>query len=492
MNKVTYDNWEHGRRVFYSEFEACVSKYSTPGLLAALAETSASMTEFSGFQQNWATLAPWTISGIARQAIISSNRSKGLPFDSQGYRRAANLFGQIEVNPVGKFEAYPFLAGKAHEQFPFQLSAKEDLTRTLAVLLDTPVEFTGHKTKADFDDLVGTPIEDLANSTFMLYGLAKAARGVITRGAIEAIVNETADKLPSFDSLWATLNRLSASVEEARADALGAPQFKNGLQKFGYNPLIRTPFIRLNDDLFLAPQTYYILRSCSLENIYYAGMKRWPKQFGFDLGRRVEAYTGRQLKQTGNLEIHPEIPWRGNLSIDWFVITPAATILIECKSAHPTLDSRVGAATGAQSAANKLLPAYTQIQKTVAELKNSNDAFAHIPKDKPLVALIVTAEPIYLANFEEVREYLPDTDIPILTLCLRDLESLATLPPDVLGETLLKIGSDPELSRMDMYLSVKQVIGNYRLDLRNELIDTAYLKYVMPDHLVTPANESPS
>ena len=213
MSTVKYQSWEAARRVFYSEFESKVRKYAPLELLAQLDQMSSSMDEFSGFQNTWATLAPWTISGIARQSILSSNRAGGQHIDRPAFRRIANLFDQIDVRPNGKFETYTFLAGKAHEQFSYQLSGKEDLSRTLSVLLDTPVNFKGQKSKADLDALLGAPLDDLATSTFVLYGMARAAKGVITRNAIEQLVQETPDKLPSFASIWATLERLSATID---------------------------------------------------------------------------------------------------------------------------------------------------------------------------------------------------------------------------------------------------------------------------------------
>ena len=51
--------------------------------------------------------------------------------------------------------------------------------------------------------------------------------------------------------------------------------------------------------------------------------------FGTEFGYRVEACTGSQLRHTGELEVLPEIGWgkkKGKLSVDWFLITSAATI----------------------------------------------------------------------------------------------------------------------------------------------------------------------
>ena len=392
----------------------------------------------------------------------------------------ASLYGRIEVLTGDKFELHPYFSRTSFEQFPYQLSGKEYLTRTRSVVLDTPVDIKRMKTKADFDELLGAPIDDLATSTFILYGIAKVNKGMITPAQIQELVDGNADRVPSYDSIMATLDRLSASIEGARPDALQAEQFKGGLQKYGYNPLTRTPFIRVTNDFFIAPQTFFILRACTLENFYYLGMRRWPKLFGSDLGHRAEAYTGLQLQHTGELEVYPEITWDGKKSIDWFVVTSAVTLLIECKSARANMDTRVGAASAAPSIADKLAWPSQQIDKTVIEIENDNPAFDHIPTDLPMVGLIVTAEPLYNGNFAEVRKLIPEPKIPILSLPIRDLESLATLSPEVLGETLLKIANDPDLSQWDVFSSVRELLGKYREEKPNTLLDASYLRHVLP------------
>jgi hypothetical protein len=480
MAKVEYENWEHARRTLYSEFEREVRKYEPQLLLTTLAHISADTDDFSGMKQEWRQRPPWAFSGIARQSILSSNRSDGLPITNNGMARMLNLYSKIEVETRERLNVHQLLVRTSFEQFPYQLSPKEDLSRVLAVLIDTPVRFKGMKTEADLDDLLGAPLSDVASSTFVLYSLAKSNQGTVTRTFIEHLASDMGSKLPSAKSILATLDRLSATIEEARADGFTVEQFKGGYQKYSYNPLTKTPFIRLNDDTYIAPQTFFILRSCSLESIYYLGMRKWPKQFGADLGHRIEAYTGRQLNHAGDLEVHPEVEWNGNKSIDWFVITPSVTILVECKSARATMDTRVGAATTAKSMSDKLRKGFDQIDKTVKEIGTQNPAFNHLPKDKPMLGLIVTAEPLYNANFTEVRAYLPESKVPILTISLRDLEGLLTRPKESLGDALLQIATDPALSTWDVSGAIRKILGDIPDDRRNCLIDEAYELHLVP------------
>jgi hypothetical protein len=484
MTTGTFANWEDARRVHYSEFEACVRKYDPMSVLIAMAGYSASLPEAEGFQTKWSTVAPWAISAIARQTIMSSNRfGTRRQLDDAGFRRMLNLFRQVDVTPQAGFELHQFLVGAAHQQFAYSISAKEEMARTLAVLLDTPASRPDCLNESALDELVGAPIRDLASSTFVLWAIARENQGVVRREAIAKLASETQGKVPSAESMLATLDRLTATLEEARADGLDAPQFKGGLQKYAYNPLTRTPFIRFDDETVIAPQTRYVLQACSLEAIFYLGQRAKVPNFGSDLGLRVEGYAGRQLRHTGQLDVHPEVSWRDKKSIDWFVITPAATILVECKSAHSTLEIRAGSETSAEDTAVKLGLAINQINRTISQIHNRNPKFAHIPTDRPFVGVIVTAEPIYVANAKDVRDHMPEPAVPTLTMALRELESISTLEPDTLGSTLLRIASDGFLSTIEPFSALRKVLGDYRVDRPNVLINEAFKRHVMPDHL---------
>ncbi len=481
MSSGQFANWEDARRVQFSEFEACVRKYDPMSVLIAMARVSASMPEAEGFQATWANVAPWTVSAIARQAILSSGRfGTRRPLDDAGFRRLLNLFRGVDVTPHTGFEFHQFLVGAAHEQFSYSVSVKEEVARTLAVLLDTPAARPDSLSESDLSNLVGAPIRDLASSTFVLWASARANHGIVQRETMRTLAREAPGNVPAAESLLATLDRLTATLDEARADGLAAPQFKGGLRKYAYNPLTRTPFIRVDEETVVAPQTAFVLGSCSLEAVYYLGQRAKIPNFGSDLGLRVEAYTGRQLRHTGQLDVHPEISWSDKKSIDWFVVTPAATILVECKSAHSTLEIRAGSPTTAEDTTAKLGPAIQQINRTVSQIRNHNPKFAHIPADRPFVGVIVTAEPIYGANDQEVRELMPEPVAPTITIALRELESISTLDPDSLGNALLRIASDATLSTYEPFSALKSVLGDYRIDRPNALVDEAFKRHIMP------------
>jgi hypothetical protein len=478
--------WEEARRVRYSEFESAVQQYEPIELLQIMAEKSSRMGEFQGFSQSWGRLAPWTLSGIARSSIMTSNRNRGKHLDDRGFRRLAFLFELVETTDRDHFEVVPFLLGKAHEQSPYQLSAKEDLIRTVLLMLETKISYKNAKSASDWADVLNAPLEDAALSTLALYAVARENGGVFNRELMKYSYMDNIHDLAPVSSVMGTLDRLTATLQEARLDAVAAPQLKDGWRKYGYNPLTKTPLIDLGGGNLCIPQTQLVLRSFSPENLYYLGWKKWKDDFGTELGYRIEAYTGDQLNHTGRLDILPEIQWgkkNSKLSVDWFLITPSATFLIECKSARTTLSARAGDPTAVQTISKKLEYAYEQINTTFKEIKSGNSSFAAIPRDRPMIGLVVTAEPCYLANTDDVRKMLPDTEIPVLTVSLREIEFLSSLPGEVIGDALVRITNDPELMTYDLHNSIETALGEKISGWRNKLIDDAYLKYVMPERL---------
>jgi len=80
-----------------------------------------------------------------------------------------------------------------------------------------------------------------------------------------------------------------------------------------------------------------------------------------------------------------------------------------------------------------------QINRTIAEITAKNPQFSAIPADRPVLGIIVTAEPFYLANTPWVRDLTEEPSVPTVVASLRDLEFLVTLPSELLQNRLLDI-----------------------------------------------------
>jgi hypothetical protein len=205
--------------------------------------------------------------------------------------------------------------------------------------------------------------------------------------------------------------------------------------RFDYNPLVATPFVDLGDGEPVAPATTLILRTVTPGGLYYAGMAEHGKAFADDLGVLFEHYIGRQLKLIDGARVEPEIVFGkggGSKSVDWFVVLPNLVILVEVKSRRLGPAARAGDAMLLESLSETLGGAKKQLSRTVQRLAAHDPAFAHIPIDRPMLGLIVTAEPYYTAP-----SYLLDhdvaliaggslLDVPVAAASARDIESLVT------------------------------------------------------------------
>jgi hypothetical protein len=215
-------------------------------------------------------------------------------------------------------------------------------------------------------------------------------------------------------------------------------------------------------------------------------MRQWAgDNFGAALGMRVQAYTGRQLRHSGEHTVIEEFRWeqkkRGGVdSSDWFLVTPQVTVLIQCKSARMGYAANAGTSDGVKQANTVLGKAFGQIRNNADEIRAGNPAYAHIPADRPLVGLVVTAEPFYTANTPPVREVLPDLGIPIMTISLREFELLAALSPSEVGAGLEDIVANDELYTWPLALALPKVLPNLHEGRDNSLLSDAYETAFLP------------
>ncbi len=77
------------------------------------------------------------------------------------------------------------------------------------------------------------------------------------------------------------------------------------------------------------------------------------------------------------------------------MILPHLVVLVEVKSRRLGPAARAGDATLMNSLSETLGGARKQLTRTVSHLADNHPAFTHIPTDRPMLGLIVTAEPFY-------------------------------------------------------------------------------------------------
>ena len=323
----------------FTDFRQVVRKHRPSALLPVLAAEACAMGEPPYDLQRLRARSPWAIAAAARESLLHGNEHRAEVVTNGDINRIYNAFNNIYEHHRSDIErsVHAILTRTAYEQFPYQESIFEEVSRTHALLVDGADKINAKVlTEHAWEDLLGAPLGQIVGATFFLSVAANENNGWYDPAWTERDdLDDIFDRWPR-DVIRRRADQLSASVEEFKADYEANPQAPAGWERYGYNPLWTTPFIKMGDGRLLAPQPRLILRTVSPGALYYRGIKKWDKGFGSDFGRLTERYVGRHLKTIEGAEVHPEIVYKKgqNRSIDWFLIFPSVVVMLEVKSAR--------------------------------------------------------------------------------------------------------------------------------------------------------------
>ena len=164
--------------------------------------------------------------------------------------------------------------------------------------------------------------------------------------------------------------------------------------------------------------------------MYYLGIKRWGQAFVCDMGELLEDYIGRQLASMPGVEVHPEVTYneRRNVisSVDWIVVFDDLVLLVEAKATRTPAAARAADITAQGTYEATLGKAFKQVNRTYRALQARVPAFNHIPVDRPMLGLVATLDPWYMAN-SMAREFLPAPEIPTMVASAREVEHLVAI-----------------------------------------------------------------
>jgi len=413
--------------ITYRQFIDEVRRYNTADLITALAALDPKWSQVGSTYDQWRDLSPWGLAAIARESLLYGN-----------VHRASRPIGEAEIRHLHLLFANTYerrdleerdgpleiLTRHTHEQFPFQESDFEEITRSIAVLRFARAATTDTTLTDDqVDGLLGVPLELGVGAAVAIWLICQAHKGQWID------VLEEPQFMEAFEGVSPGAVREvreSLTIDQAgfkaAYESVPAPTSPH-LTRWGYNPLSRYPLIRLPDGSIVAPQPRYILRRVSLGSLYYTGMEQHGTSFSRALGPVVERYVGQQLCLVSGGLLNPEITWGQpeKKSVDWFLVLPDCVVLIEVKSTRLTLGARSGDVDLVQKLQQALDKARGQVDKSAELVRQQHPAFMHIPNDRPLFGLIVTAEPVYIANSPWVDERLRAMDTPTRIKSLRYL-----------------------------------------------------------------------
>ncbi|MCE0510394.1 NERD domain-containing protein [Microbacterium sp. KKR3/1] len=242
-------------------------------------------------------------------------------------------------------------------------------------------------------------------------------------------------------------------------------------EPFSFNPLFASPLISDVANHFVAPCFPAIEVRASALGILHEGSNRWGEAFRRDAGHLFEQYVGRQLRQIRGAEVLPEQEIgpkkaRGK-SIDWFVVMPEAVLLIECKGMAPDRALQEGLGS-VEQAHRRLDKPIVQINKTAKALASGDVGLSAVPRDRPLVALVVTFGNFAVANAPNVRESLTVAEVPTAFVGVDFLEALVTTDPVEMSRYFAQ-ATAPEGRPGVLPMEDLDLIGG-----SNELLDDAF------------------
>jgi hypothetical protein len=481
----------------YRAFRQACRAFRPTDLVRAIAKKSASLGEPPYPSRTKNQYPPWGLAAAARESILFGNEYRHKVADDKALTALMHKFQiamDISNEEIKGGDLLLSLTTRlAHEQIPYAESAFEEVSRSHAWLVEGIGEVdTQVITEASLAQMLdGISLREAIGATFFMQVGAFQNEGRFEPGWLDQ---------PNFANVFEVYPR--HTIETIAARLVTTPEaFKLQYEKwslstdsaarFDYNPLVATPFVDMGDGP-VAPAARLILRTISPGSLYYAGMAAHGNAFAADLGNLFEYYVGRQLRLIPDAGVHPEIVFGkggGLKSVDWFVVLPGVVLLIEAKSKRLGPAARAGDPSLVTSLDSSLGEARKQLSKTVERLSEGHEAFSHIPTDRPMVALVVTAEPFYTAG-----AYLMDysggptiaggvlPDVPVGVMSARDLEALVTHGQDVEGIVL-----DLLARRGEGVFGFRDLIG--KEDTRNPILQNAWDSYPWPSDIMGAADD---
>lgn len=483
MARGFYRKTEPERVISFAEFRQAIRRHRPSELLPALAGMAAHDAYEPVDIQLARYIPPWGIALIARESILWGNELRDDPVDEAALIRLFNARTNLRTPGLGSLDIESHLTRMAYEQFPYQESIFEEMSRTHALLVDGPKHVeTEAVSEAAWTELLGGPLDEVVGTTFLLMVGAKENRGWFDASWVgQSQFSEIAGLWPD-DLILRRLEDLSSTREDFKAAYAAAPQPVDAIE-YSYNPLTARPFLKVREGVYLAPQPRLILRTITPGGLYYPAIHKWGEPFARDMGHLVEWYVGEQLRLIPGAQIFPEISYGkggGQKSVDWFLVLPNLVVMLETKSARMGLLQR--AAEGHIDAIDTVIgKAKTQLGRSDKLIEEGHEAFAHIPSDRPRIGLVITAEPFYLGNSEGAKQRLEGVAIPTMTASLRELERLVTISPADIEKRLVEVVSDEERSTW----MLSQALNDVAHGKQNQVLSRAWDSY-WPDGMGDP------
>jgi hypothetical protein len=428
--------------VAYREFQQACRAYRPSDLLPALAAASISVGNPPFKNQVLQRFPPWGLAAAARESLLHGNEYRDKPVTPAELVRLMNKFkvtdGPPEEPPYDDQFLVRTFTRIIYEQFPYQESLFEEVARPHALIIegldDVATQVISEATLHSMLD--GMSLREAIGATFFIQVGANESGGRYDPSIVERTDLDEIFEIYPANHIAKIAARLTTTVEEYRQNFAERTHGDPKLARYDYNPLAATPIVQLADGLPVAPVPNLILRTVSPLGLYYLGVKAHGNAFAEDLGLLFEHYIGRQLRLLDEAEVHPEVIYNRSggqkKSVDWLVIFEDLVLLVEVKSRRLGPGQQAGTPSLFGTLEETLTHSRRQLERTIEAMADGVPEFAHIPTDRQILGVIVTAEPFhtgaaYMLDHDVATISNPTLgDIPVAVASARDIEMLMT------------------------------------------------------------------
>ncbi len=338
----------------------------------------------------------------------------------------------------------------AYAQFPFQWSPWEPTMRCLCLFGDDPRFGDPVFSPEEMNRMLGVSLVDLLRVSIVMYVAAQCNDGSIARDTL------TAEHVaPVFQPLVApqaldVVDRLLAADPDELAQRARRHQIAED-DLWGVNPLFERPILNMAG-IYVMPCAPSILQKVSPQGLFFTASeflgpdRRAFREFSKRLGNRFERYIEQQLRLIPYATITPEILYDNDQrSVDFIVEMQDLVLLVEVKSAAPTVRMRTGDLSNARDVTDVLQKGCTQIDRTAELLRKRHSSFPDL-QGRPLRGLVITREPYYMLGTPFFDNLIRSPRIPTTIISSQYLET--ALPaliddPDEGGRLLTALPADP-------------------------------------------------
>ena len=435
----------------YAVFAQRVRQYRRSDVLRVCAQMGAEGEQVTrGFASRRPGLAnyvqPFSIAGVARTALAACNEYRTAHCGRREVEQLCGWYVNVDEpddgTEPGTNHLRQMLARLAYEQFPHQLAGMETVGRSIALFEDRFQGIAGAPTPDEWRAAFGASVADLVLAGFVAYASACVNGG---RVLIDQIGEPELDAL--YEGLTAREGQkvlesfFCADLQEVAQRARELE--RAGREKWSPSPLAARPVVRLASNELVVPWPHLVVERFSPSGLFYAGIEFFGDSFGRALGQIFELYVGDQLRLLPDAVVTGEQVYldRGSehKTCDWFVVTDACVVLVEVKATRPVHDVRTGSPDGLTDIERKVGRAASQLERTARLVRADHPAVGFVPKDRPLLGLVVTLEPFYLLDTWLYDDVVGGRELPVTVASSHEFEAVVAglLAADDVGPRLI-------------------------------------------------------